>query len=301
MTDDSPRALIYDIQRFCLHDGPGVRTTFFYKGCPLRCPWCSNPESISREPELYFIGSKCVGCGECARACPGKRIVVRNGKAEIDRARCRRCFACAAACPTMALVRKGEWHTAEELVEKALADKPFYDESGGGITVSGGEPLLQADAAAAFLRQARRAGLRTAMETCGLASRSALEKVLPHCDLIYMDVKHPDSLRHQEIVGSPNDAILGNLRFLAGRDVRLVVRIPLIPGYNLDAATIGAYADLLVPLRVKVEALPFHRLGKNKYASVGKEYALGDEKPPDEATIARVVGALAGAGLEVTR
>ena len=294
-------SLICDIQRFCLHDGPGVRTTFFYKGCPLRCPWCSNPEAIGMEPELYFVRRKCVGCGECARVCPGEYVTMRDDGPAVDRRRCRRCFACVDACPAVALVKKGEWFAPEELVEKALADKRFYDDSGGGVTVSGGEPLLQAAAAAEFLRLARREGMHTVLETCGLASRAALETVLPHCDLIYMDVKHPDSRRHQLAVGSPNEAVVANLRFLAERGVNLVVRIPLVPGHNLDAAAVAGYAELLGPLRARVELLSFHQLGKGKYAAVGRKYSLGKERPPAEADVLAAATALAAAGLEVAR
>jgi pyruvate formate lyase activating enzyme len=279
-----------------------MRTTFFYKGCPLRCPWCSNPESIAREPELYHVAGKCVGCGECARACPGQAIAMRGGGGPaIDRGRCRRCFACVAACPTMALVVKGESLTPEEMVGLALRDRAFYEESGGGVAISGGEPLLQSDAAAAFLRSAKLSGLHTAMETCGLAPRSALERVLPHLDLVYMDLKHPDPVRHREIVGAPGDLVLDNLRFLAREKRDFIVRIPFVPGYNLDPETVREYARLLAPLGIRVEPLPFHQFGKNKYASVGREYALRDQKPLGEGDIAGALATLADAGIDVVK
>lgn len=294
-------ALVYDIQRFCLHDGPGVRTTFFFKGCPLRCPWCSNPESIDSRPDLYHIRTKCIHCGECARVCPEGCIAVEDDKFLLDRKCCRRCFACVAACPTAALVQKGQWFTPGELLEKALADKAFYDESGGGVTVSGGEPLMQAAAVAEFLGLARKAGLHTAMETSGFAGAAALERVLPVCDLVYLDIKLADSRLHRKTVGQPNDNIVANLRLMAARGVNLVVRTPLVPGCNMDDEAVRGLIDLLAPLNVRVEPLAFHQLGKNKYAAVGREYGLSGEKPIGDADLAGIIARFEAAGLKVVR
>lgn len=297
--NENAKALVYDIQRFCLHDGPGVRTTVFFKGCLLRCPWCSNPESISPSPEVYYIRSKCIACGECVRACGEGCIELVDGEVRIDREKCVNCFSCVAACPTKALVKKGERMTAAELLQKALADRDFYDESGGGVTVSGGDPLLQSPVVAGFLRLAKAEGLHTAMETSGFASRQALERVLPYCDLVYIDVKHADPLRHREIIGQDNEIIHDNLRFLAGTGKEVIVRLPLIPGYNMDEDSIDKLIALLQPLGLPVEPLLFHQLGKNKYHSVGKKYDLAEARPLDESEIEVIGEKLAAAGLRV--
>jgi glycyl-radical enzyme activating protein family len=293
------KALVYDIQRFCLHDGPGVRTTVFFKGCPLRCPWCSNPESISPSPEIYHIRSKCIACGECVSACKEGCLELADGELRIDRGKCAGCFSCVAACPTRALVKKGEETTAAELLRKALADRDFYDESGGGVTVSGGEPLSQPRAVAEFLRLVKAEGLHTAMETSGFASREALLGVLPYCDLVYIDVKHADPLRHREIVGQDNGIIHDNLRYLAGTGKEVIVRLPLIPGYNMDGDSIDKLIALLKPLALPVEPLLFHQFGKNKYLSVGRKYDLAEARPLDESEIEIVREKLAAAGLRI--
>lgn len=292
-------ALVYDIQRFCLHDGPGVRTTIFFKGCPLRCPWCSNPESISPAPEVYYLRSKCIACGECVRACRDNCLHLTEDGLSIDREKCGSCFSCVAVCPTKALVRKGEEMTAEELLRKALADRDFYDESGGGVTVSGGEPLLQSHAVAEFFRLAKEQGLHTAMETSGFASRDALDRVLPYCDLVHIDVKHADPLQHRAIVGQDNGLINDNLRYLAGTGKKVIVRLPLIPGYNMDENSVEKLIMLLEPLGLPVEPLLFHQLGKNKYLSVGKKYDLAEARPLDESEVQVIREKMIAAGLRV--
>ncbi len=292
-------ALVYDIQRFCLHDGPGVRTTFFFKGCPLRCPWCSNPESISPAPELYSIRAKCIACGECVCACPNNCLRLTANGLQVDRERCVRCFSCISACPTKALIKKGEEMSAEELLRKALADRDFYDESGGGVTVSGGEPLLQSRVVAEFLRLSKTEGLHTAIETSGCAPREALDQVLPCCDLVYIYIKHADLGMHRSIVGQDTSLIHNNLRYLAGTGKEVVVRVPMIPGYNMDEESIDQLVDLLQPLALPVELLLFHQLGKNKYHSVGKKYDLAEARPLDESEISVVRDTLVAAGLRV--
>lgn len=293
-----PTALLTDIQRFSLHDGPGVRTTFFFKGCPLRCLWCANPETLLPQPELFFAKKKCIGCGTCAKVCP-HGCIRRENRALIDRDCCQKCFACAQACPTTSLTRKGTVYTAEELVNIALADNAFYEQSGGGVTASGGEPLLQSEAVAVFFQMANQAGLHTAMETAGHVPWEAFERVLPHCDLIYLDIKHAVDEVHRRLTGVGTEVIHKNLYALANSKANVIVRAPMIPGCNMDEDSINALATLLRPLGVRVELLPFHQLGQNKFEAVGREYTLKGKKPLREQDMKSVVDMLKASGIQV--
>jgi len=262
---------IFDIQRFSIHDGPGIRTTVFFKGCPLNCIWCHNPEGISRAPLLSFRPALCIGCGFCFRTCPAGCHRMEGGKHLFDRERCEACGRCAAECYPGALELVGREESAAEIMREVLRDKAFYDNSGGGLTLSGGEPLMQPDFAFELLCAARDAGLHCCVETCGFAARAALDLVRPKTDLFLFDVKETDRARHAELTGKPNDRILANLRHLHGTGADIILRLPIIPGVNDRPEHFKGIAALArdLPGLKGVEIMPYHQLGENKVGRFG--------------------------------
>lgn len=257
-------ALVFDIQRFSLHDGPGIRTLVFFKGCPLRCKWCQNPEGLFPYPEIAFYGQFCIGCRQCQEVCPEGAITF-EGEERIIRDRCTRCGACAEVCYAEALRVAGKRYTPQELLEEALKDEPFYRTSGGGVTVSGGEPTMQPDMLQAFLRLCKEHGLHTAIETCGHTTWETLERMLPHLDLVLYDVKAVDGQLHEELTGQDNARILGNLRHLVDHGIETVPRIPLIPTMNATDENLSETAAFLSDLGfTEVHLMPYHRLGESK-------------------------------------
>jgi len=266
---------IYDIQRFSLHDGPGIRTTVFMKGCPLKCVWCHNPESQSSLPEIAEFKDKCIGCGRCVEVCPEKAIT--ETRWSINREICTRCGKCAEVCPSGARKIIGKKMTIEDVLEEVKKDKVFYKNSGGGITLSGGEPLMQTLFSQELLRRCKKDNIHTAIETSGYASWFNFNKVLPFIDLIFYDIKHIDPLKHKEYTGKSNILILENLKKIVKKDnVNIVIRIPLIPGYNDAEEHIISVAKFLRGLKYikKIELLPYHRLGEAKYNRIGREYGI---------------------------
>ncbi|HEY3284381.1 MAG TPA: glycyl-radical enzyme activating protein, partial [Armatimonadota bacterium] len=251
------------MQRYSLHDGPGIRTTVFLKGCPLRCFWCHNPESQATSPELSFSASRCVRCGECARACPNAAVRLLGEMPETDRGRCIVCGACWDACPTGARAGLGTRMTPQEVLAEVERDRPFYEESGGGVTFSGGEPLSQPRFVLNCLRECRLRGYHTAVDTSGFAPELVVRQVAELADLFLFDVKCLDEARHREATGAPLAPILSNLRLLAelGRPVWL--RVPVVPGVNDDEGFARALVDLTrtLPGHLPVYLLPCHDLG----------------------------------------
>ena len=292
--------LIENIQHFSLHDGPGMRTTVFFKGCPLRCVWCSNPTTQGFGPELLQKTDKCLGCGACVAVCPHGAVGVSTGRAPaIDRNRCTNCGECAPGCAGRALLMAGREHTLESVMEAIMADMPFYQNSSGGVTLSGGEVLSQCEGAVALCEECHALGIQTAAETSGYAPYEKLRRLSDVTDILFMDVKHADDGEHRRLTGVGNELILSNLaRLLKERREPVHVRLPLVPGCNDSDAHLGAYAALLSGLEgnLDLEVLPYHRLGKNKYEMLGRSYALGDTPPPDAEHVARAV-ALLRAGL----
>ncbi len=278
---------IFDIQRFSLDDGPGIRTTVFLKGCPLSCRWCHNPEGLSREAVLLYYPDKCVGCGGCAVVCPHDLHRLQDGSHLFDREGCTVCGGCAAVCRPMALTVAGRTATAEEVVETALRDRAFYRRE-GGITVSGGEPLMQADFTAEILALAKEKGLHTCMETSGFASEEAFRKVAKHLDLLYLDIKATGRELHKALTGVYPDRTLRNLAVAGELGIPTVLTCPMVPGANMSEEhtdAIGALAKL--PHVTKVILRPYHRLG------IGKDMALGHPSPavfdePDKAELAAI-------------
>lgn len=285
-----PNGWIFDIQRFSIHDGPGIRTTVFLKGCPLRCLWCGNPESIRPRPQLSFVRAKCVGCGECGTVCPRSAITLAaDRKASLDWSRCDHCGQCARVCDPKALEMVGRNVDVAEVLAVVLRDRDYYAASGGGLTLSGGEPLAQPDFAEALLHAAKAQSLHCCVETSGMADWNVLERLLGVVDLWLYDYKETVPDLHARFTGFGNAPILANLRALHRAGAKILLRCPMIPGHNarpdhLDG--IAAFARQL-PNLVAVELLPYYDLWRAKLARFGLNSPLPESvKPPDRATVA---------------
>ena len=292
------KAKIFEIKRFAVHDGDGIRTTVFFKGCPLRCVWCHNPEGISGKAELAYFPHKCIGCGECVSACPNGAHTIEGGAHRFYRKKCIACGRCEAVCLGDALTFYGKEYTVEELLPILLRDKDFYDNSNGGVTLSGGECLLYADFCAELLERLKKNGVCTAVDTSGMASKSALDKVLPYTDVFLYDVKALDSDTHKRCTGHSNAQILDNLLYLNEKGAAVEIRIPYVP--QLNDGEMEKIGDFLSRLRcvTKVRVLTYHNLAGTKYASIGLENTLPQRLPTNE-EIQRAVSTLKGYGLNV--
>ena len=292
--------IVFDIQHYAVHDGPGIRTLVFLKGCPLRCAWCCNPESQAPRPVLRKFQERCRACLRCADVCPHGAVRLTEGVVVVDRARCAACDAmpCVPACPSQALAVSGQTMSVEAVVSRVAADRGFYRNSGGGVTFSGGEPLAQRAFLMALLAACRAEGIHTAVETCGQVDPAALREAEPLVDLFLFDLKGADADRHRRLTGHDNGAILENLALLAAlcRD-KVVVRLPLVPGLTDDEPSLGAIAAFTGRLGLTtVQVVPYHPLGRDKYREVG----LPDppEVPPlDPAVVNRALAILTAHGL----
>ena len=291
---------VFNIQRYSLHDGPGIRTILFFKGCGLRCRWCCNPESQDPKPQILFLKSKCIGCRSCARVCPAGAIVFEKDR-RIDAAKCVRCGRCAQACMAGALERKGGPMTVREAIREMEKDEVYYSYSGGGVTLSGGEALLQPAFAAEVLKACRRNGWNTAIETALFVGRDALDAVLPYTDLFLADFKLFDSEAHRAYTGQPNDRIRENYRYLAEKGAKIVMRIPLIPTVNDSEQNLRASARFARELGSieEVDLLPYHRLGVNKYGQLGRPYGLPDVALPGKKRMEELAGIFREMGFAV--
>ncbi len=280
------KGTVFDIQRFTIHDGPGLRTEFFLNGCPLRCKWCGNPESFTRKPKKGVYKSKCISmkkCGACVEVCPQQALLVYRGKlVGFDYEKCIECHACERACPADAIKLWGKEMTIEESMEVIRRDLGYYERSGGGVTVSGGEALLQADFVVELFKACKNENIHTCFETACQGSWSKLEKLIPYTDLFITDIKHMDSDVHEENTGVKNDLILDNIKKLASNDVELILRIPVIPNVNNSMENMEATADFIInELNGKVrtlQLLSFMRLGEEKYQAIGLPYQMAATK-----------------------
>ena len=294
--------LVLNVQHFSTHDGPGIRTNVFLKGCSLRCKWCSNPESIKIKPELGYNPSKCIGekqCGFCLKdVCPESAIYVvgsgenTDNKVRINWDLCTNCGKCVSVCPTNALYMFGQELTVKQVLDEVEQDSSFYHESGGGITLSGGECMLQADFAGALLEEAHKRGINTAIETAFNVPWSNVEKVLPHVDVVLHDHKVTDSEHHHEWTAVPNKRIKENQKraYETWPDKIFIARTPVIPGVNDDEEHIRAVLDFIKPYKnvIDYELLPYMRFGESKYGFLGKVYEMQDFDPPAAETMRRL-------------
>lgn len=265
-------ATVFNIQRFSLHDGPGIRTAIFFKGCNLRCNWCSNPESHRQEIEVFTDTSECTLCGACTAICKDNARKITDGRLLLDYDNCSCCLQCKKVCKSNAISLVGREYTLEEIMSEIKKDLVFY-EQGGGVTLTGGEIFMQYDFVIELCKLLKHENIHIAVETSGFTSSSKFQNLAEYCDLIYIDLKHYDNKKHMEGTGVPIFPIVKNIEWLAGNDKNFIVRIPVIPGYNDSPSDAEDYAHRLAEMKVKqVQLLPFHSLGTKKYEFLGKEY-----------------------------
>ena len=305
MTDEAGReetsGTVFNVQRGSFHDGPGIRTTVFLKGCPLRCPWCHNPEGISPAPEVLLSDARCLGCRICEAACPRPGGPLPPGAA-LGREGCVACRACVEACPAAAREVAGRTTHVGEVVAEVVRDRPVYEESGGGVTFSGGEPLAQPAFLLAALEACRGEGIHTAVDTCGFSPRDSVLAAAARTDLFLWDVKTLDPERHLALTGVPLAPILANLEAVSRAGTPIWLRVPVIPGVNDDEASITRAAELAArtPSVRRVSLLPYHATANGKRARLGCETELPDASPPTPARMAAFAALFADTGLTTT-
>lgn len=272
------KATVTNIQGYSIHDGDGIRTVVFLKGCPLRCKWCANPENIDAQPQLGFLSKLCIECGKCAKTCTNGAIVSGSGVYRINHEACIKCFNCVENCYYDALVRYGSEMTVQEVYDKIERDRMFYEESGGGVTVSGGEPLIHIDFVEDLFSLCRAGNISTCVETCGHVQHKSIERIAPLTDQFYFDLKCLDSELHRQYTGVGNELILENARYLVSTGANILFRQPFIPGVNNGAVQIEKTTAFLRSLggSHKLQLMPYHRMGKTKYEALALPYTMED-------------------------
>lgn len=293
---------IFDIKRYAIHDGPGIRTTVFLKGCPLQCWWCHNPEGLADSPQRLYNADRCIGCEACIDACPQDALSRSNDGIRVNPQKCEQCFKCAAVCPSGAVQKIGRSVSVAELMQTIVSDRLFYDESGGGVTISGGEPLSQAEFLLELLTACGRTGIHRAVDTCGYADPDQILAVARQTDLFLFDLKLMDTRKHRKYTGMPNETILANLELLAARNANVVVRIPVIPGVNADDDNMRQTARFLTarPGIRKVHLLSYHSTARKKYRQLGLDFIPADIAGPTSAETRRLASLLESYGLQVS-
>ncbi|MEE1227459.1 MAG: glycyl-radical enzyme activating protein [Lachnospiraceae bacterium] len=283
VSDVTKKGLVFNIQRFSVNDGPGVRTIVFLNGCPLRCKWCCNPESQELKPIVMFKRQNCVGCGNCEVVCPTGAASLMIPE-RIDHSKCITCGKCVDVCYHRALEMSGKWMTVEDVMKELYSDRVVYRRTGGGITISGGEALMQHEFLSELLKTVHSLGWTTAIETTGYASREVLEEIIPQIDYTMMDIKHVDPAVHKKWTGVDNKMILENALIISELSKHYVVRVPIIPGFNDDPRVVGGIAKFatFLPKCDAVHLLPYHDMGSNKYGMMGRNYELDGVKSPKE-------------------
>lgn len=297
------RGLIFNIQTYSIHDGPGIRTTVFVMGCPLRCIWCQNPESQQFQPQLLYDSEKCTGCGNCVKVCPNGAIELYEGKSRTNRDTCNGKGLCAEVCPNEARNHIGSYVSAGEVFQEVIDDRIFFDKSGGGVTLGGGEPLANPEFTIALFKLCKNNGIHTALDTSGCASWEVMKRVLEYVDLILYDIKHMDPVKHQEYTGVSNELILDNIKRIHSElSLPILVRIPLIPKYNdspenLRETALFVATDL--DPSINVHLIPFHRLGETKYSRLEKSDRPIYIDTPGEVDMQRHMDIFSSFGLKV--
>lgn len=280
------KGVVFNIQHYSIHDGPGIRTTVFLKGCPLRCLWCQNPESQDLKPVVFFNAEKCTGCGMCTEVCPEEAVRIIDGKSTTDRRLCKGQGKCAEICPNEARTLMGRYMSGAEVFEDVNADSIFYQNSGGGVTLSGGDPIAQPAFSIDILKRCRNAGIHTALETCGFARWDILKAILEHTDLVLYDIKHMDPAEHKQYTAASNERILVNAKKIRMElNLPILARLPVIPGYNDSLENLSSAARFIsqeLGNEVKVHLLPYHRLGETKYERMENPGGCVHIEPPGD-------------------
>ena len=267
--------LVFNIQKFSIHDGPGVRTTVFLKGCPLRCKWCANPESQSKKVQMMYDREKCLGCQSCVKTCPENALSMTENGIRVEHDKCTGCLECEKVCPGRALSHEGDLKTVKEVFDICMQDEIFYEDSGGGVTISGGEGMVQPDFVCSLVDMLKEKGIHTAIETTGSVASEVFQRVAPKFDLLLFDVKHHDSQKHKAGTAVGNELIVENLRWAKQQGIEILPRLPVIPGFNDSLEDAAGIAALLKDIGLeKIQLLPFHQMGERKYEFLGRNYEL---------------------------
>nr|MDO8098439.1 glycyl-radical enzyme activating protein [Candidatus Njordarchaeota archaeon] len=285
-------AMIFNIQKFSTEDGPGIRTTVFLKGCPLRCLWCHNPEGLALHPEIVWYDVKCVGCGECTKTCPEGAITKTSEGLVTNRTLCKNCGKCAETCTSGARELIGKVMTVDQVLQEVEKDKVFYDTTGGGVTLSGGEPAIYPEFATELFKKCKNGSIHTALNTSGYAKWETLERILRYTDLVLYDLKQMDPRKHIEQVGVPPQLIWKNLKEIDGARKPIWIRTPVIPSYTDDEENIRKIAEFISELKnvERWDLLPYHKFGEPKMVRLGREYILKGLEPPSEESMLRLKG-----------